>query len=104
MIIIYVAACIMRECLLHFAITAHYLVYKKSCVLASDICDHSMYAVYYTVIGAMSYGKLVEHGVPIKTSNGISRVSREDTTHSGHHLVHLRLCIEYSMVTLAMKL
>lgn len=39
-----------------------------------------MYALYYTVIGAMSYGKIVEvkdkHGVPIKTNNGTSRVGR----------------------------
>lgn len=51
-----------------------------------------MYNVLLHVIGAMSYGKMIEvkdkHGVPIKTSNGTSRVGRGwgyDTFRSSFH-------------------
>ena len=56
---------------------------------------------YYT--GAMSYGKMVEvkdkHGVPIKTSDGTSRMGIRDI----QVISCTKNCIEYSMVTLVMR-
>ena len=56
----------------------------------------------------MSYGKMIEvkdkHGVPIIVMEHLVWVEDGDTTHSGHHFMHLKLCIEYSTVMFAMKL